>query len=162
MLARIPIYPCIAGLILTAAFRSGAIRPGTSTVEKLAHSKSGQVLSWCPSCYVQMTETTLPTLERQRGARPFDITPFMRFLRARLGDLQPLLRNPVQSVSVRHLRTGMTEHGTRLGLVLGPSQFDRIVHSPFPVVHIETPDHIAEAVSAIYELGVDLPTGVPA
>ncbi len=32
-------------------------------VDKLAH-RSGQVLSWCPSCYVQFTETTLPTLER--------------------------------------------------------------------------------------------------
>lgn len=72
------------------------------------------------------------------------------------------LRNPVQGVSVRHLRAGMARHGTRLGLVLGPSQFDRIVRSPFPVVHVETPEHIAEAVSAIYELGVELPTGVPA
>lgn len=72
------------------------------------------------------------------------------------------LRNPVQSVSVRHLRTGMVHHGTRLGLVLGPSQFDRIARSPFPVVHIEKPDHIAEAVSAIYDLGVDLTSGVPA
>jgi [acyl-carrier-protein] S-malonyltransferase len=71
------------------------------------------------------------------------------------------LRNPVSPVSVAHLRTEMTRHGTRLGLVLGPSQFDRIVRSPFPVVHIETPEHVAEAVSAIYELGVELPTGAP-
>ena len=32
-------------------------------------SKSGQVLSWCPSCHVQFTETTLPTIEKTRGAR---------------------------------------------------------------------------------------------
>ena len=79
----------------------------TSTVEKLAHSKSGQVLSWCPSCYVQMTETTLPTLERQRGARPFDMTPFMRFLRARLDDLKPLLRNRVPMRVALHKHPGV-------------------------------------------------------
>ena len=34
-------------------------RMGSSTMEKLSHSKSGQVISWCPSCYVQYTETTI-------------------------------------------------------------------------------------------------------
>jgi heterodisulfide reductase subunit D len=83
---------CCGVIQLRAGDAEMSGRMGTNTVEKLAHSKSGQVLSWCPSCYVQMTETTLPTLERQHGARPFDITPFMRFLRARLDDLKPLLR----------------------------------------------------------------------
>src|ERR1035437_2257385 len=55
-------------------------RMGSNTMEKLSHSKSGQVISWCPSCYVQFTELTLPTIERQRGSRPFEMTPFMRFL----------------------------------------------------------------------------------
>ena len=32
-------------------------RMGSNTMEKLSHSKSGQVISWCPSCYVQYTET---------------------------------------------------------------------------------------------------------
>ncbi len=82
-------------------------RMGTSTVEKLAYSKSGQVLSWCPSCYVQMTETTLPTLERQRGGRPFDITPFMRFLRGRLDDLKPLLRHRVPMRLALHKHPGV-------------------------------------------------------
>ena len=70
-------------------------RMATSTLDKLAQSKSGQVLSWCPSCYVQFTETTLPTIERQRGARPFEMTPFMRFLMSRLDSLRPLLRHRV-------------------------------------------------------------------
>jgi heterodisulfide reductase subunit D len=54
-------------------------RMGSNSIEKMSHSKSGQVISWCPSCYVQFTETTLPTLERQAGARPFEMTPFLRF-----------------------------------------------------------------------------------
>ena len=48
-----------------AQLRAGDVemsgRMGSSTIEKLSHSKSGQVVSWCPSCYVQFTETTLPT-----------------------------------------------------------------------------------------------------
>ena len=43
-------------------------RMAESTIDKLAQSKSGQVLSWCPSCYVQFTEVTLPT-SRRRAAR---------------------------------------------------------------------------------------------
>jgi Fe-S oxidoreductase len=83
-------------------------RMGTSTIDKLSHSKSGQVLSWCPSCYVQFTETTLPTVERQRGARPFEMTPFMRFLKGRLDDLRPLLRNRVDLRVALHKHPGVT------------------------------------------------------
>ena len=62
-------------------------RMGTNTIERLSQSKSGNVLSWCPSCYVQFTETTLPTLEKQHGAKPFELTPFILFLANRLPDL---------------------------------------------------------------------------
>ena len=41
---------------------SGRVAEGT--LDKLAHSKSGQVLSWCPSCQVQFAETTLPTTRK--------------------------------------------------------------------------------------------------
>jgi hypothetical protein len=66
-------------------------RMGTSTIERLSQSKSKTVLSWCPSCYVQFTETTLPSLEKQRGAKPFELTPFILFLKSRLADLAPHL-----------------------------------------------------------------------
>jgi heterodisulfide reductase subunit D len=40
-------------------------RMAASTMDKL--SRSGNVISWCPSCHVQFTETTLPAYEK--GAR---------------------------------------------------------------------------------------------
>ena len=83
-------------------------RMATSTLDKLAQSKSGQVLSWCPSCYVQFTETTLPTIERQRGARPFEMTPFMRFLVSRLDSLRPLLRHRVEMRVALHKHPGVS------------------------------------------------------
>jgi heterodisulfide reductase subunit D len=82
-------------------------RMGASSIEKLSHAKSGQVISWCPSCYVQFTETTLPTIERQRGARPFEMTPFMRFLDGRLDQLTPHLRRPVEMRVALHRHPGV-------------------------------------------------------
>jgi Fe-S oxidoreductase len=82
-------------------------RMGESSIEKLSHSKSGQVISWCPSCYVQFTETTLPTVERQRGSRPFEMTPFIRFLDGRLAQLKPYLRRPVDMRVALHRHPGI-------------------------------------------------------
>jgi heterodisulfide reductase subunit D len=91
--------------------RSGDIetsgRFAQSTMDKLARSKSGQVISWCPSCHVQFTETTLPTVEKIRGARPFEMTPFMLFLRANLDRLRPFLRERVAMRVALHRHPGI-------------------------------------------------------
>jgi len=81
-------------------------RFGQNTMDKLARSKSGQVLAWCPSCFVQFTEFTLPTVERTRGAKPFEMTPFVLFLRSRLEQLRPLLKTPVDMRIALHRHTG--------------------------------------------------------
>lgn len=65
-------------------------------------------------------------------------------------------RNPVDPVSVVHMRTGLERFDAELGLVLGPSQFDRFMLSPFPVVHVATPEQVVEAITAIHDLGVEL------
>ena len=78
-----------------------------STMDKLAASNSRQVISWCPSCHVQFTETTLPTVEKTRGARPFEMTPFMLFLRAHLDRLRPHLRNRVEMRVALHRHPGI-------------------------------------------------------
>jgi heterodisulfide reductase subunit D len=79
-------------------------RFGQSTMDKLARSRSGLVISWCPSCHVQFTETTLPTVEKTRGTRPFEMTPFMLFLHANLDQLRPFLRTrlPMRVALHRH------------------------------------------------------------
>jgi len=94
-----------------AQLRSGDVemsgRMGANSIEKMSHSKSGQVISWCPSCYVQFSETTIPALERQGGSRPFEMTPFLRFLRERLAQLTPLLRQPVEMRIALHRHPGV-------------------------------------------------------
>jgi heterodisulfide reductase subunit D len=78
-----------------------------ATMDKLASSKTGQVLSWCPSCHVQFTETTLPTVEKTRGAKPFEMTPFMLFLRKQLDRLRPHLQKRVEMRVALHRHPGL-------------------------------------------------------
>jgi heterodisulfide reductase subunit D len=76
-----------------------------NTMGKLAEAT--QVLSWCPSCHVQFTEVMLPSYERSTGSKPFEMTPFMRFLGARIDDLKPLLRHRVPMRVVLHRHPGI-------------------------------------------------------
>ncbi len=82
-------------------------RVAENTIEKLSQSKSGQVVSWCPSCQVQFTETTLPTIEKTRGAKPFEMTPFTLFIHKRLDRLRPMLREPVPMRIALHRHPGV-------------------------------------------------------
>jgi heterodisulfide reductase subunit D len=76
-----------------------------NTMGKLA--QAGQVLSWCPSCHVQFTEVMMPAHERSTGSRPFEMTPFMRFLGSRVDDLKPLLRHSVRMRIALHKHPGI-------------------------------------------------------
>jgi heterodisulfide reductase subunit D len=76
-----------------------------ATLKKLA--RSGQVLTWCASCQVQFTEVMLPAYERQVGSRPFEMTPFMRFLGERTDQLRPLLRHRVPMRVALHRHPGI-------------------------------------------------------
>jgi hypothetical protein len=59
----------------------------------------------------------LPTIEKVRGSRPFEMTPFMLFLKTRFDDLRPMLRNPVPMRIALHKHPGVkgvVEAGTAL------------------------------------------------
>ncbi len=92
-----------------------------NTADKLAQSKTGQVLSWCPSCHVQFTEMTLPSLEQVRGARPFEMTPFTLFLHKNLDRLRPLLRQTVP------MRIALHQHPGIRGVVAAAEEILRAV-----------------------------------
>ncbi len=92
-------------------FRTGDLEASGSlaenTLNKLASAKNGQVLSWCTSCHVQFTEFNMPAHERMTGSKPFEMTPFMRFLRSRLDDLAPMLRRRVPLRVALHRHPGV-------------------------------------------------------
>ncbi|MBH0246740.1 ACP S-malonyltransferase, partial [Streptomyces cavourensis] len=70
-------------------------------------------------------------------------------------------RNSTHPISLVDVYSGMKEQGVRLGLVMGPSIPEGILAFPFPVVHIERPEHIEQALTTAYDLGIDL-SGAPA
>jgi len=99
-----PTHCCGVGQLRTGDTAVSANMAET-TLKKLA--RSGQVLTWCASCQVQFTEVMLPAYERQAGSRPFEMTPFMRYLGERLEDLRPLLRLPVPLRVALHRHPGI-------------------------------------------------------
>jgi heterodisulfide reductase subunit D len=98
---------CCGVLQLRAGDTETFGRFAANTADKLSQSKSGQVLSWCPSCHVQFTEITLPTIEKMRGVRPFEMTPFMLYLKNRLDRLRPMLRDRVEMRIALHRHPGI-------------------------------------------------------
>src|SRR6266404_5827823 len=113
-------------------------RMGSSTMEKLSHSKSGQVISWCPSCYVQFTELTLPTIERQGGSRPFEITPFIRFLDGRLVQLKPYLQRRVEMRVALHRHPGLSGVMEAAAEILGAIPGVELVDLKQPAVGLQS------------------------
>ncbi|MBR1148857.1 (Fe-S)-binding protein [Bradyrhizobium sp. AUGA SZCCT0431] len=113
-------------------------RMGSNTMEKLSHSKSGQVISWCPSCYVQFTELTLPTIERQRGSRPFEMTPFMQFLDGRLAQLKPHLQRRVEMRVALHRHPGVAGVMEAAAEILGAIPGVELVDLKQPAVGLQS------------------------
>ncbi len=98
---------CCGVIQLRAGDLATSGRVAEAAIDKLTGSKSGQVLAWCSSCYQQYSETSLPTIERMRGSRPFEMVPFMRFLHRHLDRLRPHLREPVPMRIALHRHPGV-------------------------------------------------------
>ncbi|MFD4575392.1 ACP S-malonyltransferase [Streptomyces sp. NPDC058417] len=68
-------------------------------------------------------------------------------------------RNSTDPISLVDIYEGMRSHDVRLGLVMGPAIPEGMLDIPFPVVHVEKPEHIRLAVSTAYDLGIRLSPG---
>lgn len=89
-------------------FREGdfdnTARVSYTTIDGLASAGSSTVLSWCPSCQVQIGEITLPSYEARFGARPFDLNPFLVFLADHAEALAPMMKRRVDKRVALHER----------------------------------------------------------
>lgn len=70
-----------------------------STMERFARTGAAQVVSWCPTCQMQMAEvmTAVPA-----DPNPFDTLMLPVFLANRLDDLRPLMTRPVNKRVALH------------------------------------------------------------
>ena len=89
-------------------FREGdfdnTARVGYSTIEGLAAAGTSTVLSWCPSCQVQIGEVALPSYQSRFGARPFDLNPFLVFLADHAETLAAMMSRRVEKRVALHER----------------------------------------------------------
>jgi heterodisulfide reductase subunit D len=126
----------------TAQLRAGDVdtlgRFANNTINKLSQSKSGEVLAWCPSCVMQFGETVLPTVERATGHKPFDMTPFMRFLHARLDAIRPFLKNRVEMTVALHKHPGIAGVMDAAEELLGAVPGIHIVKLDVPAVGLQS------------------------
>ncbi|MGH7115618.1 MAG: heterodisulfide reductase-related iron-sulfur binding cluster, partial [Stellaceae bacterium] len=66
-----------------------------NTIERLARPGASRVITWCPSCQIQIGEVALPAYQDSFGTMPFDLNPIAEFFAERLDDLSPLFIHPV-------------------------------------------------------------------
>src|SRR5438128_354264 len=79
-------------------------RVGYTTIDGLAAAGTSTVLSWCPSCQLQIGEVALPSYETRFGARPFDLNPFLVFLADHAETLARLMKHRVGKRVALHER----------------------------------------------------------
>jgi heterodisulfide reductase subunit D len=75
-----------------------------ASIDALASAGASTVLSWCPSCQVQLGEVSLPGYAARFGKKPFDLTPFLVFLAEKAEDLAPLMRRRLAKRVALHER----------------------------------------------------------
>jgi len=89
-------------------FRPGdadnAGRQAFATIKRFAETGASEVVSWCPTCMIQVGETALPVYEEAERAAGFDMSMMATFLARHLEDLRGLFRNRVEK------RVGLHEH----------------------------------------------------
>ncbi len=122
------------------------ILPGVTTA---VHSPLRQAANDFLAPYVEAVEFRAPTIPLASCLEDKALTTGEQ-----VRDL--FLRNAVTPISMVHLISGLALSGTRLGVVLGPAVPEGVIAFPFPVVHVEKPEHLADLSSAIYDLGIDL------
>jgi len=100
---------CCGILQLRPGDDENAVRQGGKTIERFAATGTSQVLSWCPTCQIQIGETLLPSYTPE-APTPFDMTMFPVYLAGRLDDLKSLMTTPVNK------RVALNEYPGSIGV----------------------------------------------
>lgn len=85
-------------------------RQAFGTLDRMAASKTSQVLSWCPTCQIQFGETAIPAYKEITGSS-LDMTMFPVWLAAQLDRLAPMLTQRVEK------RFALFEYAGELGVM---------------------------------------------
>lgn len=85
-------------------------RQAFGTLDRMAAAKISQVLSWCPTCQIQLGETAIPAYKEITGAN-IDMTMFPVWLAGQLERLAPMMTRRVEK------RVALFEYAGELGVM---------------------------------------------
>jgi heterodisulfide reductase subunit D len=108
-------------------------RVGFNTIDRLARPGASRVVSWCPSCFIQIGEVALPAYQAATGnAMPFEIAPLAELFAERLDDLRPLFAHRVEK------RVALQERSAVPGAMVAVKQVLRAIPG-LEVVELDVP-----------------------
>jgi hypothetical protein len=87
------------------------------TLDRFGGTSSGKVLSWCPTCQVQLGETVLPG-KRAQDESELEMEPLVIWLAERLDDLRRLMVHPVKKRVGLHDHPGISGAGAAVRRIL--------------------------------------------
>ncbi|MSO77789.1 MAG: (Fe-S)-binding protein [Alphaproteobacteria bacterium] len=117
-------------------------RVAYNTIERLARPAASRVITWCPSCQIQIGEVALPAYKESFGDVPFDLNPIAEFFAERLDDLRPLFVHPVVKRVALQERAALPGIMTAVKRVLGAIPGLEVVELDVPIVSTQA-SHLA-------------------
>jgi heterodisulfide reductase subunit D len=109
-------------------------RVAYNTIDRLSRPGASRVISWCPSCQIQIAEFALPAYRESFGEMPFDLDPIAEFFAERLDDLRPLFVNAVPKRVALQERSALPRVMAAVKAVLGAIPGLEIVELDVPIV----------------------------
>jgi Fe-S oxidoreductase len=109
-------------------------RVSYNTIERLSRPGASRVVSWCPSCQIQIGEVALPAYQESFGTAPFDISPIAEFFVERLDDLSALFVRPVRKRVALQERAALPNVMAAVKLVLRAIPELEVVELDVPIV----------------------------
>ncbi|MGH7031996.1 MAG: heterodisulfide reductase-related iron-sulfur binding cluster [Stellaceae bacterium] len=105
-----------------------------NTIERLSRPGASRVISWCPSCQIQIAEVAMPAYRESFGSVPFDMNPIAEFFVERLDDLRRLLVHPVKKRVALQERSALPNVMTAVKQVLRAIPGLEVVELDVPVL----------------------------
>jgi heterodisulfide reductase subunit D len=105
-----------------------------NTIERLSRPGASRVITWCPSCQIQINEFALPAYRDTHGSVPFDMNPLAEFFAERLDDLRKLFVHRVEKRVAIQERAALPGIMVAVKKVLGAIPGLEVVELDVPVV----------------------------
>ena len=105
-----------------------------NTIERLGRPGASRVITWCPSCQIQINEFALPAYREAYGEAPFDMNPLAEFFAERIDDLRKHFVHRVEKRVAIQERAALPGIMAAVKQVLGAIPGLEVVELDVPIV----------------------------